>query len=104
MSNDGKSSDLLEVLPAPERKLVAAIADSANGAYDRAFVELARLRLRNMVEKYSEALKRARLGLRSAPADHRDVTEIEQLEMKLHLCRGALEACNHKLASERACE
>lgn len=97
-----ESGELLEVLPAPERELVAAIRDSSGDATDRPFLELARLRLRNMVEKYSEALKRARLGMRSASADHRDAAVMDRLEIKLRLCRDALEACNHKLAGERA--
>lgn len=99
-------NEALDLLSRNERELVATIlasavsesCDHAGNDDDRAFLELARLRLRNIVEKHSEALKRARLAARADPAGQ----PIEAIEKKLRVCREALEICRQRLENSAA--
>jgi len=102
LNNQNVSGASLQALPAAERELVAAIIGSEANAADLPFLQMARVRLRNIVEKYSEALKRARLALRSAEDSiGRDAERIHDLQIKLDLCRAALERCNFVLSREK---
>lgn len=98
LRNCREADDCLGLLPATERELVSKVRDRACRECDEAFLELARLRLRNIVEKYTEALRRARLGKRSAPVNARDAELVDVLQIKLGLCRAALDECNLRLA------
>lgn len=96
MDSDNRKNKALELLSRPERELVAGLLDrngSAKSAGDADFLKLAQLRLRNIVEKYSEALKRARLAARSGGSGNR----VRSLELRLWICSEALAACRLRL-------
>lgn len=87
-------SATLALLSQSERSLVEAIMNSVTDLDDPAFTRLAGLRMRNIVEKYSEELKRARLAARSGNPDG----AIGVLKDKLSICREALQICNSRLS------
>jgi len=99
--DENRYDDALELLAPAERELVARIlfrkirpvGNAIGAAGDTEFLGLARLRLRNLVEKHSEALKRARLAARS---DGRD-TQIPALAQRLWICSEALTICSELL-------
>lgn len=92
------------MLSPAERELVSGIfhpsdlsglsaGDSSDDDEGTAFLQLAQLRLRNIVEKHSEALKRARLAARSGGSGR----QIETIEGQLWICTEALAICKQRL-------
>ena len=90
-----KTNGLALLMPA-ERELVERIHEMEGHAAETSFLELAALRLRNMLEKYSDEYKRD--ARKRATAD--DGVPPESYR-KLEICRSALETCRARLASDR---
>lgn len=86
-----RPADVLDLLSPQERALVATVSDPAGSNPDPESLRRASLRLRNIVEKYSEELKRARLGAGSARE--------AELKNKLEILNRAHEACRARLAA-----
>src|SRR6056297_1692407 len=97
----------LELLSSNERKLVAGILQRGNATdslevgslrdadeVDR--LRLSALRLRNLVEKHTEALRRDRLAARTGRQDQSD-TQVETAELRLWICSEALALCRRRL-------
>ena len=86
----------LTLLMPAERELVERIHEMEGHAAETSFLELAALRLRNMLEKYSEEYKRD--ARKRAAADDNLSSESYR---KIEICRSALETCRARLASDR---
>jgi len=97
----------LELLSSNERKLVAWILQHGNAAdslevgslrdadeVDR--LRLSALRLRNLVEKHTEALRRDRLAARTGRQDQSG-TQVQTAELRLWICSEALALCRRRL-------
>lgn len=82
----------LDLLPPAERELVEKIHSLSLRPDDGNFLELAALRLRNIIEKYSEQCKRD--ALESAGNEGRPTPDSCR---KLEILRAALEACRATL-------
>ncbi len=86
--------DGLDLLLPCERALVERIHALSVNPSDGDFLELAALRLRNIIEKYAEQCKRDALesagGERSPPPDSC---------RRLEICRAALKACRARLST-----
>lgn len=104
MASRNRWREALELLSDAERELVCRIlgngvqverssGDPIDGLDDFDFLRVAQLRLRNIVEKHSEALKRARHAARSGRAGH----PVESIELQLWICSEALAACRRRL-------
>lgn len=107
MDDHDRRDAALELLSSNERKLVAGILrrgammdssefDAPHDADEIAWVRMSQLRLRNMVEKHSEALKRARLSARSRDPGE-PFNEAERIELQLWICSEALALCRRQL-------
>ncbi|MEX2499239.1 MAG: hypothetical protein WD397_10235 [Wenzhouxiangellaceae bacterium] len=90
-----RPADVLDLLSRQERALVTAVSEPPGRDPEPESLHCARLRLRNIVEKYSEELKRARLGAGSARVDRR----VAELKNKLEILTRAHEACRKQLAA-----
>jgi hypothetical protein len=98
LAGHNRKDSALALLSRTERDLVAGIlhrSETADGAGDPDFLMLAQLRLRNIVEKHSESLKRARLAARSDGPGNR----VETVELQLWICSEALAVCRRHLHS-----
>ena len=106
MAGNNRKDDALELLSRTERELVSGVLrhgdprarpgrGPVNGFDDTAFMRLAQLRLRNIVEKHSEALKRARRATGSGGIGD----DVATLELQLWICSEALEVCRRRLQS-----
>jgi len=104
---DHTSNDVaLDLLSRPERELVSRVLQAGNPVASGAgesisrpddidFLRLAQLRLRNIVEKHSEGLKRARLSARAGEPDN----HLASIELRLRICSEALSVCRQRLKS-----
>lgn len=108
MAGNNCKNEALELLSRNERELVARMLrrgnpadssdiDAVGDSGDTAFLELAQLRLRNMVDKHSEALKRTRLAARSGISGN----QVERAELQLWICSEALAVCRRQLQPAR---
>lgn len=94
MKNAIPSSADLDRLPLPERNLVEQVCRSCSHDQKAVSLGIAELRLRNIIEKYSDELKRARLAGRSGASTQ----GIYDLQCRLDICRRALETCRENRA------
>lgn len=84
--------EVLRKLTSSERDLIASVLDGA-GRCNRAALELARLRLRNIACKYAEQLKRERLASRNG----RETGDPGALQARLELVHAARQMVEERL-------
>lgn len=87
----------LDLLLPAERELVERIDSLSVSPDDGDFLELAALRLRNIIEKYAEQCKRD--ALESAAGERSPTPDSCR---RLEICRAALEACRARRSTDAA--
>lgn len=95
MKSRTPSREDIDRLPPAQRRLVEQVMRSCQDGPETGLPVTAERRLRNIVEKYSEELKRARLDMRSGGCG----SGVADLQSRLAVCTQALETCRRTLAA-----